>query len=126
MAHAHIDLRYVLRSLGYRGGLKSCEKQLGIDRQELDGVDGMFAVYLWREYLRTGDRRVLETLLAYNILDVVNLEALMILAYNEKLRSTPVDTGPPLAPPRQPHLPYQPHRDILNRIRHGMMTTFWH
>jgi uncharacterized protein len=126
MAHAHIDLRYVLRSLGYRGGLKSCEKQLGIDREELDGVDGMFAVYLWREYLQTGDRRALETLLAYNILDVVNLEALMILAYNEKLRSTPIDTAPPLDPPRQPHLPYQPHREILNRIRHGMMTTFWH
>src|SRR6185503_9998921 len=27
--HAHIDLRYVLKSLGYTGGLKACERQLG-------------------------------------------------------------------------------------------------
>ncbi len=42
----HIDLRYVLRRLGYQGGLKGCEKQLGIDRDELDGVDGFMAVQL--------------------------------------------------------------------------------
>jgi len=34
MKQAQIDLRYVLASLGYRGGLKSCERQLGIDRKE--------------------------------------------------------------------------------------------
>ena len=28
--HAQIDLRYILKSLGYVGGLKSCEKQLGL------------------------------------------------------------------------------------------------
>lgn len=126
MDQAHIDLRYVLRSLGYRGGLKSCEKQLGIDREELDGVDGLFAVYLWREYLRTRDRRALETLLAYNTLDVVNLEALMILAYNEKLRDTPFHATHQMGPPQKPHLPYQPDRETIDRIRHGMMTTFWH
>jgi len=43
----HIDLRYVLRSLGYTGGLKGCEKQAGIDRGNLEGVDGYFAVLLW-------------------------------------------------------------------------------
>jgi uncharacterized protein YprB with RNaseH-like and TPR domain len=34
MNHAHIDLRYVLKSLGYAGGLKRCEKALGLDRGE--------------------------------------------------------------------------------------------
>ncbi len=28
--HVHIDLRYLLSSLGYRGGLKGCEKSLGL------------------------------------------------------------------------------------------------
>jgi|GEM_PF-864300 len=63
---AHVDLRHVLKSVGLRGGLKSCEKQLRLDREELDGVDGYFAVLLWHEYETTGDPAALETLLAYN------------------------------------------------------------
>ena len=43
---AHIDLRYVLKSLGYGGGLKGCERQLGLDRGNLEGIDGYFAVLL--------------------------------------------------------------------------------
>ena len=34
----HIDLRYVLRSLGYAGGLKGCERKAGIDRGDLEGA----------------------------------------------------------------------------------------
>lgn len=89
LPHAQIDLRYVLRNLGYKGGLKGCEKQLGIDRGELEGVDGYFAVLLWREFKRTGNKKALETLLAYNIEDTVNLEKLMLIAYNKKIRQTP-------------------------------------
>jgi len=48
----HIDLRYLLRSLGYTGGLKGCEKKAGIDRGNLEGVDGYFAVLLWDDYQR--------------------------------------------------------------------------
>lgn len=33
--------------------------------------------------------KALETLLAYNIQDTVNLENLMVMAYNMKLRQTP-------------------------------------
>ena len=43
---AQIDLRYVLYSLGYRGGLKGVERQLGTDRGNLRDVDGFFAVLL--------------------------------------------------------------------------------
>ncbi len=85
----HIDLRYVLKSLGYTGGLKGCEKKAGIDRGDLDGVDGYFAVFLWNEYQRNKNDKALETLLAYNIQDVVNLETLMVLSYNLKLKETP-------------------------------------
>ena len=42
---AHIDLRFVLRSLGYRGGLKAIERDLGLSRDAtIQGVDGFEAV----------------------------------------------------------------------------------
>ena len=86
---AHIDLMHLLRGLGFKGGLKGCERALGIFRDELDGLDGYFAVLLWGEYQRTGCGKVLETLLAYNTLDAVNLERLLIHSYNLKLKETP-------------------------------------
>ena len=103
--HAHIDLRYILYSLGFKGGLKGCERQLDMDRGDLKEIDGFFAVLLWDEYKRTGDRKALETLLAYNIQDTINLEALMVLAYNMKLKHTPfyenllIADSPPLINP---------------------------
>ena len=87
--HAQIDLRYVLYRLGYRGGLKGVERQLGTDRGNLRDVDGFFAVLLWDEYLKTKNRQVLETLLAYNVQDTITLENLMVTAYNMKLKRTP-------------------------------------
>lgn len=89
---AHLDLRYMLHSLGFRGGLKSCERQLGIGRKgSLVDVDGYFAVLLWNEYRRNHNYRALETLLSYNIEDVLNLEFLMIEVYNRKLKSIPLE-----------------------------------
>ena len=87
--HAQIDLRYVLYSLGYRGGLKVVERQLGTDRGNLRDVDGFFAVLLWDEYSKTGDQKALDTLLAYNVQDTITLENLMVTAYNMKLKETP-------------------------------------
>ncbi|NLT67642.1 MAG: exonuclease, partial [Acidobacteria bacterium] len=41
---AQIDLRYVLSSLGIKGGLKGCEKRLGIQRPPgMEELDGFFA-----------------------------------------------------------------------------------
>jgi len=85
----HLDLRYNLRSLGYTGGLKGCERKAGIDRGDLEGVDGYFAVLLWDDYQRNKNEKALKSLLAYNIQDVVNLETLMVLSYNLKLKDTP-------------------------------------
>ncbi len=117
MPYAHIDLRYVLKSLGYAGGLKRCEKALGLDRGELDGVDGFFAVLLWQEFQHTGNIKALETLLAYNIEDVVNLETLMVLAYNMKLRNTPFCETHALPVPDTPDIPFKPDRSVIERIR---------
>lgn len=79
----HVDLRYPLRRLGYRGGLKAIEEQVGIDRSdETTGLRGFDAVRLWEAY-RRGDEGALDLLLQYNMEDVVNLEALARLAYGD-------------------------------------------
>jgi uncharacterized protein YprB with RNaseH-like and TPR domain len=103
--HAQIDLRYILHSLGYRGGLKGVERQLGTDRGNLRDVDGFFAVLLWDDFIKTKSRRTLETLLAYNVQDTITLESLMVTAYNMKLKNTPFydnllieESAPPVNP----------------------------
>lgn len=113
----HIDLMYVLRRLGITGGLKGCEKKLGIDRKELDGVDGYFAVLLWREFLESGNRAALDTLLAYNIEDVVNLETLMVMAYNMNLRDTPFYADLCLELPARPRIPFKADSQVIRRVR---------
>ncbi|MFA5904695.1 MAG: ribonuclease H-like domain-containing protein [Desulfobacula sp.] len=115
--HGHIDLRYVLKSLGYGGGLKSCEKALGLDRGDLDGVDGYFAVLLWQDYQRNRNEKALETLLAYNIEDVVNLETLMVLAYNMKMEKMPFSDIRRLPVPMVPEIPFKAHPSTLDRIK---------
>ena len=122
--HAHIDLRYVLKSLGYSGGLKSCEKALGLDRGDLDGVDGYFAVFLWHEYRKNNNEKALETLLAYNIEDVVNLETLMVTAYNMKLKETPFNATHVLPMPRIPEIPFKPDLKTIDRIKTAMIGSY--
>lgn len=117
MRQPHIDLRYVLASLGHKGGLKSCERQLGLDREDLADVDGYFAVLLWRDYERNGNERALDTLLAYNTLDVVNLEVLMAIAYNKKIADTPFADARRIEVPTPPPLPFQPDLATINRIK---------
>jgi hypothetical protein len=121
---AHVDLRYTLKSLGLSGGLKECERQLGMCRAGMENVDGFVAVLLWREYLRRKDERALETLLAYNIQDVVNLHALMIHAYNEKVRDTPFGGSHTLPPCVAPSLPFTPDGEIVRRLTTDRFTSF--
>lgn len=74
---AHLDLRYLLGRLRYRGGLKVIEKQLGLTREpDLEGLDGYDAVRLWRAY-EWGDETALDRLIRYNAADIVNLKPLM-------------------------------------------------
>lgn len=77
----HLDLRYALRALELRGGLKSIERQVGLAREdELQAVDGYLAVLLWHRH-QAGDPRALPTLLRYCAEDVVGLQPLAELAY---------------------------------------------
>jgi hypothetical protein len=54
--------------------------------------------------------------LAYNIADVVNLESLMVMAYNMNLRGTPFEGRLEIALPGSPALPFEPHPPTLERI----------
>src|ERR1017187_740968 len=67
----HIDLRWVTRRLGYRGGLKSIEKEFGICR----------------------DRAALQQLIAYNTEDVIHLKAIMEMAYDRLATQVSGDLG---------------------------------
>jgi uncharacterized protein len=80
----HLDLRYMLRELGLRGGLKSIENQLGIERDsDLIGVDGFEAVRLWHQYKR-GNQGALQKLLRYNEQDIINLKSLLHYYLDQK------------------------------------------
>lgn len=87
----HLDLCPTLRQIGVTGGLKKIEKLLGISRgEDTDGMGGLDAIRLWKRYSTLGDDQALETLIAYNREDVVNLEYLSQYAYdNLKKRTYP-------------------------------------
>lgn len=106
---AHLDLFPVFRALGIKGGLKKVEKQLGLERDELDGVDGYTAVQLWREYARGREPGALETLLAYNAEDVFSLEHLSCHACAAHGCALPPAPG-------KPENPFRPDRELLARL----------
>lgn len=114
----HIDLRWIFANLGYRGGLKGVEKDFGISRGDLDGVTGYFAVLLWREYKRNKNIRALDTLIAYNIEDVINLEYLMFAVYNIKLKELPIYKEEMLLIiPTPPKIDIEPDVELVNRLK---------
>ena len=121
--HAHIDLRYVLGSLGLKGGLKACEARLGVDRGDLTEIDGFWAVLLWHEYQSRGTQGALDTLLAYNVQDTVSLETLLVLAYNLAIQTTPFHTTHRLDLPKIPQNPFRADCRVIERIRsvHGYL-----
>jgi uncharacterized protein YprB with RNaseH-like and TPR domain len=119
MEHAHLDLRYILGRLGYRGGLKGCERSLGIDREGVEEVDGFLAVLLWREYKR-GNDSALETLLAYNAADAVNLEILMVKAHDMEVNKTPFAGQFPLASPNAPIVNHRPDPGVIRKLNNSL------
>jgi uncharacterized protein YprB with RNaseH-like and TPR domain len=73
--YSHRDLMYDCWNNNLRGGFKSVERQLGIDRN-LQGINGYDAVRLWWRYIDAFDLDALNTLLQYNKEDVLNLKVL--------------------------------------------------
>jgi hypothetical protein len=116
---AHLDLRPILAALGYKGGLKGCERQLGIGRGGLTGVNGHDAVLLWQAYAKTGNPALLNTLLAYNVADTINLEPLMVAAYNLHLAHTPFQNSHALTQPTPAANPFAADPAIVHRLTRG-------
>ncbi len=125
LPHAHIDLMHPLRSLGLKGGLKGCESRLGIGRPGLEGIDGFVAVLLWAEYRTQGNVKALESLLAYNIQDAVNLHALMVHAFNAKVKETPFAASHLLAMPTLPKGYFEADPDTVERVLRHQYSP-WH
>lgn len=71
----HRDLMYDCWRNNLYGGLKSVERQLGIERRLRD-INGYQAVRLWWRYVNDYDEDALAILLEYNKEDVVNLKTL--------------------------------------------------
>ena len=115
--HAQIDLRYTLASLGFKGGLKKCEQQLGLRRDGLDGVDGYFAIHLWNDYYYNANQKALESLLAYNIEDSINLEKLMQISYNLKIDNLGFENFEKVPNCIKPSNPFQPHFKTISKIK---------
>jgi uncharacterized protein len=73
----HFDLRTGCGRMGLVGGLKSIEKQMGMQRaREIEYVTGEEAVYLWRAWERSGKENALRLLRRYNEEDTKNLQPL--------------------------------------------------
>ncbi len=88
----HVDLRFLLASLGVHGGLKRIEAQFGMEREDdLRGMNGYDAVLLWQRYLRARDPEVLDKLVRYNAADIANLKKLAGWAYGKKRAGTGFD-----------------------------------
>lgn len=113
LQQVHIDLRYLLGSVGYTGGLIKCEKKTRIDREIIDKVDGCTALILWEEYRDTGNEKALESLLAHSVYDSINLEPLMVAAYNLKLNQTPLLESNRISLPKMPKIPYEGDIDAI-------------
>lgn len=80
----HLDLRYILASLGFRGGLKRCEHDMNMAARP-SNVKGSDAPILWHNFKVQNDSFALLNLIAYNFEDSVRLEILMHKTYRLKL-----------------------------------------
>jgi len=87
----HFDICFGTRRLGFRGGLKRLESELGIARDEtVKDMDGYDAVKLW-EYAQKGSSDSLELLKLYNKEDTVNLSAIAEIVYRRLRLQTGIE-----------------------------------
>lgn len=79
----HIDLRHLCAKLGYTGGLKKIEKEMGIGRENkiVVRMRGGDPFTLWKMFKASGDDYYLNLLVEYNEEDVINLKKIMDYCY---------------------------------------------
>lgn len=79
---AHIDLRFLSKSVGLSGGQKKIEDEIGFKRSKsLKNTDGYMATVLWDEY-KWGKKLSLEKLIAYNHSDVEGMKYILDYCVN--------------------------------------------
>jgi len=91
----HLDLLPVTRSLGFRGGLKTIEKQLRIKRQSTD-INGRQAAELWKRFQTSRDNNILIKLLTYNAEDAIVLEEILRYAFIHSMSGFPLKVPNPV------------------------------
>jgi len=85
----HLDLRWACQKIGYTGGLKKIEREMGIARpDELEDISGADAVSLWNAYRSSGKRKYLDKLVAYNEEDIINLQPITERVCSRLLQET--------------------------------------
>jgi uncharacterized protein YprB with RNaseH-like and TPR domain/predicted nuclease with RNAse H fold/dephospho-CoA kinase len=72
---AHVDLRFLARAVGLKGGQKEIERLIGFDRQTVSHMSGEAAPLLWHEY-RMGSVEAFKRLIEYNRADVEGMKAI--------------------------------------------------
>ena len=87
----HIDLRWICYYEGLKGGLKSIEKQLMIERPpDLWGIDGELAEWYWHLWESKEDFDALHKLERYCAADVISLK--LIAARLKKKKNININT----------------------------------
>lgn len=113
----HFDLCFLLRRLKLTGGLKKVERKVGLSRGNLASLDGYKAVIMWYRYKRTENPKYLETLLAYNNEDAINLEYLLHYAYNHLIDAKDIPI-PKIEYPKKPvDRPYKANAKVVQEMR---------
>jgi predicted nuclease with RNAse H fold/dephospho-CoA kinase len=75
--HVHIDLRFLARRVGLRGGQKNIEQEIGFLRPSIvRGLEGDLAPVLWQRF-RRGSADALRQLVAYNLADIDGMKAIL-------------------------------------------------
>jgi len=73
---AHVDLRYLSRTVGLKGGQKEIERLIGFERDAASDMSGEAAPLLWHEY-RMGSAEAFKKLVEYNRADVEGMKAIL-------------------------------------------------
>lgn len=113
---AHVDLCFALRRHGLTGGLKVVEKKAKIGfKRKSEGLDGFAAVVLW-DMFEEGDRRALETLLAYNGEDTLVLQKLAqkLFSLESKISAANTDN---LSFPKLPKILFKAHQSTIQKVK---------
>jgi uncharacterized protein YprB with RNaseH-like and TPR domain len=88
-----------------------------MNRGDLEGVDGFLAVHLWDRFKRKRDEKALETLLSYNVQDTINLESVMVTAYNMKIGTTPFANDRRMPDAELPVNPFKVNVNLVEEIK---------